>query len=79
MSWPWVVLLVLAAALVVAADWSRFGRAVGSDTRRARDRKQRKANLRLITTDPDSDEFAQSVQRDLDSLPTTDEPRREKR
>ena len=30
MSWPWIVLLALAVALVVAAEWERVGGIVGS-------------------------------------------------
>jgi hypothetical protein len=73
-SWPWLVALVLAAALVVAVEWPRLGRRFGADARRERDRAQRKAKLRVISTeDPESDEFIRSVQRDLDALPTIEE------
>jgi Sec-independent protein translocase protein TatA len=78
-SWPWIVLLVAAVVVVVAAEWARLGRAVGADARKTRERRKRKASLKLITNDPDSDEFAQSVQRDLDALPTIDEPRSKNR
>ena len=74
MSWPWLVALVFAAALVVAVEWPRLGRRFGADARRERERKQRKAKLRVISTeDPESDEFIRSVQRDLDALPTIEE------
>jgi hypothetical protein len=73
-SWPWLVALVFAAALVVAVEWPRLGRRFGADARRERERKQRKAKLRVISTeDPESDEFIRSVQRDLDALPTIEE------
>lgn len=78
MSWPWIVLLVLAVGVVAAAEWARVSRVVGVDARKSRQRERRKANLTLITNDPDSDDFAQSVQRDLDALPTIDEPRSNK-
>ena len=71
MGWPWIVLLVLAAALVVAAEWSRIGAVVGSDVRKRREREQRKASLRLVKTD--DEEFVASVERDLAELPTIDE------
>ena len=63
---------MLAAALVVviAAEWPRLEGLVGPEARRRRDRQRRKANLRVVT---DEDEFAESVQRDLDSLPTIEE------
>ena len=74
MSWPWLVLLVLAAALVGAVEWPRLGRRFSADARRERERKQRKARFRVITTeDEESDEFVRSVQRDLDQLPTIEE------
>ncbi len=71
MSWPWIVLVALAAALVVAAEWSRIQAAVGADARKRREREQRKASLRLIKTD--DEDFVASVERDLAELPTIDE------
>jgi hypothetical protein len=66
-----VALIVAAAVLVVATEWSRIAAWIGADARRARKRSQRKANLRVVH--PDSEEFARSVERDLASLPTIDE------
>ncbi len=74
MSWPWIVLLVVAVVLVVAAEWPRVSRLAGRDVRRQRERERRKARLRVVTNDED-DDFVQSVQRDLDALPTTEEPK----
>ena len=65
------MLLVLAAAVVIAAEWSRVGRIVGADARRQRERKRRKASFKVIRSE--EEEFAESVQRDLDSLPTIEE------
>ena len=74
MSWPWLVLLVFAAALLVAVEWPRVGRRFSAEARRERERKQRKKSFRVITTeDEESDEFVRSVQRDLDQLPTIEE------
>ena len=73
MSWPWLVLLVLAAALVVAVELPRFERRFGGSARKVRERERRKKQLRLITPDEDSEEFVKSVQRDLDALPTIEE------
>jgi hypothetical protein len=70
-SWPWIVLLVLAVAVVAAAEWPRFGQAVGADARRERERAKRKAKLRVVPTD--DDEFVRSVQADLEALPTIEE------
>jgi flagellar biosynthesis/type III secretory pathway M-ring protein FliF/YscJ len=72
-SWPWLVVLVLAAALVVAVERPRLGRRWGADARKARERKRRKARLRVVTPDEESEEFVRSVQRDLDALPTIEE------
>jgi hypothetical protein len=72
-SWPWLVLLVLAAALVVAVERPRFEGRFGASARKARDRERRKQQLRVITPDEDSDEFIRSVRADLDALPTIEE------
>ena len=71
MSWPWIVLLVLAAAVVIAAEWSRLGKVVGADARRQRERSRRKASFKVIRSE--EEEFAESVQRDLAELPTIEE------
>jgi len=70
-SWPWIVLLVLAVAIVVAAEWPRFERAVGPDAHRRRARAKQKAKLKVVSTD--DDEFVRSVQADLEALPTIEE------
>jgi hypothetical protein len=70
-SWPWIVLLALAVAVVLGAEWPRVAGLVGADARRARDRKRRKASLTLIRSD--EEEFAASVERDLAELPTIEE------
>jgi hypothetical protein len=78
-SWPWFVLLALAIVVVGAAEWSRVQRIAGRDARRRRDRERRKARLRVVEPELDErDEFVESVQRDLDALPTIEErePRR---
>ena len=72
-SWPWLVLLVLAAALVVAVERPRLESRFGVTARKARERERRKKQLRVITSDDDSDEFIRSVQADLDQLPTIEE------
>ena len=73
MSWPWIVLLALGVFVVVAAEWPRVSGVVGADARRRRDRERRKAKLRVVRTD--DEDFAESVRRDLDALPTIEEPR----
>ena len=71
MSWPWLVVLILAAALVVAVERPRLERLFGSRARKERER--RKAQFRVLTPDDESDEFIRSVQRDLEALPTIEE------
>ncbi|HUG63617.1 MAG TPA: hypothetical protein VMK83_00205 [Gaiellaceae bacterium] len=73
MSWPWLVLLLLAALLAVAVEKPRLESRFGSAARRDRDRQKRKKKLRVVTPDDESAEFIRSVQRDLDALPTIEE------
>jgi hypothetical protein len=69
---PFAIVLILAAAtLLGAAEWPRVARL--GDARRTRDRARRKSRLRVISEDPDHDDFARSVERDLAALPTIDE------
>jgi len=70
-SWPWIVLLGVAAVVVVAAEWPRVSAFVGADARRSRERQRRKAKLHVVRSE--DDEFAASVRRDLDRLPTIEE------
>jgi hypothetical protein len=70
-SWPWIVLLICAAALVAGAEWPRLERLVGADARRQRERSKRKASFKVIRTE--EEEFAASVERDLADLPTIEE------
>ena len=65
------MLLVLAAAVVIAAEWPRLSRLVGADARRQRERRRRKASFKVIRSE--EEEFAESVQRDLAELPTIEE------
>ena len=71
---------MLAAALVVVigAEWPRITSLVGADARRVRDRKRRKARLKVVRSEdreaaPERDDFEESVRRDLDALPTIEE------
>jgi hypothetical protein len=76
-SWLSIALLVCAVLAVIGAEWPRLARNFGFEARRRRDRARRKSKLTLLPTDDDevdeSDEFAASVQRDLQQLPTIDE------
>jgi hypothetical protein len=71
-SWPWIVLLAAAVVLVAAVEWPRVAAALGVEGRRRRERERRKAALHVVR-DPDPDDFAASVRRDLDQLPTIEE------
>jgi hypothetical protein len=73
MSWPWLVLLVLAALLAIAVEKPRLERLFGSAGRRDRDRQRRKKQLKVVTPDDESEAFIRSVQSDLDALPTIEE------
>jgi hypothetical protein len=72
-SWPWLVLLGLAAVLAVAVEKPRLEARFGAAARRDRDRQKRKKQLRVVTPDDENEEFIRSVQRDLDALPTIEE------
>jgi hypothetical protein len=72
-SWPWLVLLVLAALLAVAVEKPRLEARFGASARRDRDRQKRKKALRVVAPDDENEEFIRSVQRDLDALPTIEE------
>jgi hypothetical protein len=73
-SWLWIALLACAVAVLVGAEWPRLSERLGADARRKRERARRKQQLRVLRND--SEEFAASVERDLDSLPTTEERNR---
>jgi hypothetical protein len=73
MSWPWLTVLLVAVGLVVAAEWPRIQRRVGSEARARRERERRKGKLRVVEPEDDSDEFIRSVTRDLERLPTIEE------
>jgi len=76
-SWLSVALLACAVLVLIGAEWPRLvGRTRGLN-RRERDRARRKANLKVIRSE--SDEFAASVQRDLEQLPTIEEERDRRR
>ena len=73
MSWPWLVALLFAAALVVAAEGPRVSSRFGTEARKKRARARRKKQFRVVTADDERDAFIRSVASDLDSLPTIEE------
>jgi hypothetical protein len=67
-----IVLLVAAVLLVIGAEWPRLTAVAGADARQVRSRRRRKEKLTVVQGDGD-DDFAASVQRDLESLPVIEE------
>ena len=76
MSWLFVALLAAAVLVLVGAEWPRLSSRLGIEARQGRARARRKAKLKVVRSE--SEEFAASVQRDLERLPTIEEqePRR---
>jgi hypothetical protein len=70
-SWLFIALLACGIAILVAAEWPRLSERAGLQARERRSRARRKANLKLLRTE--TDDFAASVQRDLERLPTIEE------
>lgn len=70
-SWLSLALLVCAVAAVIGAEWPRLTERLGAEARRKRERARRKAQLRLLRSE--TDEFAASVERDLEQLPTIED------
>ena len=70
-SWLMIALLALAVAAVIGAEWPRLTERYGADARERRERARRKAGLKIVRSE--TEEFAASVERDLDQLPTIEE------
>jgi hypothetical protein len=66
-----IALLVLAVAALIGAEWPRVSSRYGNEARQRRERSKRKSQLKLLRTE--TEEFAASVERDLDRLPTIEE------
>jgi hypothetical protein len=73
-SWLWIALLACAVAALAGAEWPHLSERLGADARRKRERARQKQNLKVLRNE--SEEFAASVERDLRSLPTTEEKNR---
>lgn len=73
MDWIYAVLLAGAVAVLVAAEWPRLAARFGLDDRAPRERRRRRKKAHLQLVENETDEFAASVQRDLERLPTIDE------
>jgi hypothetical protein len=75
-SWLSVVLLACAVLAVVGAEWPRLREHFGLDAHQRRRRARRKSKLKIVRgggEPDDAEDFAASVERDLDQLPTLDE------
>ena len=70
-SWLSLALLICAVAVVIGAEWPRLSERLGIEARRKRERARRKSQLKLLRSE--TDEFAASVERDLDQLPTIED------
>jgi hypothetical protein len=73
-SWLSVALLACAVLAVIGAEWPRLSERLGLEGRRKRQRARRKSQWTLVrgeAPDLDAEDFAASVERDLEQLPTT--------
>jgi hypothetical protein len=70
-SWLFIALLACGIGILIAAEWPRLGERAGFQSRERKRRARRKAHLKLLRTE--TDDFAASVQRDLERLPTIEE------
>jgi hypothetical protein len=70
-GWLMIALLVLAVTALIGAEWPRVSSRYGNEARQRRERSKRKSQLKLLRTE--TEEFAASVERDLDRLPTIEE------
>ena len=75
-SWLWIALLALAVLVLIGAEWPRLVRFAGVERRRNRERERRKSNLRVLRS-TEEEEFAASVERDLERLPTIERDRKD--
>jgi len=75
-SWLSVALLACAVLAVIGAEWPRLSERLGLEARRKRQRARRKSQWKVVRgesedQDLDAEDFAASVERDLEQLPTT--------
>ena len=73
-SWLSVALLACAVLAVIGAEWPRLQERLGFEARRKSQRARRKSQWKVVrgeAQDLDAEDFAASVERDLEQLPTT--------
>jgi hypothetical protein len=75
-GWLMIALLAGAVAAVIGAEWPRLSARYGNEARRSRERTRRKSEWKVIRTE--TEEFAASVERDLERLPTIEETDRKR-
>jgi hypothetical protein len=66
-----IVLAVCAVLLILGAEWPRLAERFGGKPGAKRLRRRRKRRLTVV--EGESDDFAASVQRDLENLPVIEE------
>jgi hypothetical protein len=71
-----IALLVGTVAAVIGAEWPRLSGRFGNEARVRRERMHHKSQLKLLRTE--TEEFAASVERDLNELPTIEETDRKR-
>ena len=71
MGWIYALLLAGAVVVLAVAEWPRLAARFGREERLPRARRRRRSHLQLVQSE--SEEFAASVERDLQRLPTIDE------
>ena len=74
MSWLSIALLAAAVLILIGAEWPRLNSRFGGGARKRR--RRRKPQLQLVQFErerTESEEFAASVERDLEQLPTIEE------
>jgi hypothetical protein len=76
-SWLSIALLAAAVVILIGAEWPRLNSRFGSGARKRRERARRKATWHIVQSTEaarsESEEFAASVERDLEQLPTIEE------
>jgi hypothetical protein len=75
-GWLMIALLLGTVAAVIGAEWPRLSGRFGNEARLRRERAHRKGQLKLLRTE--TEEFAASVERDLNELPTIEETDRKR-
>ena len=77
MSWLSIALLAAAVLILIGAEWPRLNSRFGGGARKRRERARRKAAWHIVQSSEavrsESEEFAASVERDLEQLPTIEE------